>query len=142
MKILVPIDGSPASFRALEHAIGQARIQSDASLVVVNVQNLATLGLTEGAALMPAAWIDQEEEDAANEGLQKAAAICRDAGVACVTRAKRGAIVESIQRVARDEGVAHIVMGTRGLGSVRGLLLGSVATQLLHLVDMPVTLVK
>ncbi|MBV8321628.1 MAG: universal stress protein, partial [Hyphomicrobiales bacterium] len=33
-------------------------------------------------------------------------------------------------------------MGTRGLGGVRGLLLGSVATQLLHLVDVPVTLVK
>ena len=33
-------------------------------------------------------------------------------------------------------------MGTRGLGSIRGLLLGSVATQVLHLVDMPVTLVK
>jgi len=28
------------------------------------------------------------------------------------------------------------------LGSIRGLLLGSVATQVLHLVDMPVTLVK
>ena len=30
----------------------------------------------------------------------------------------------------------------RGLGGVRGLLLGSVATQLLHLTDVPVTLVK
>jgi nucleotide-binding universal stress UspA family protein len=38
--------------------------------------------------------------------------------------------------------VQHIVMGTRGLGGVRGLLLGSVATQLLHLTDVPVTLVK
>jgi nucleotide-binding universal stress UspA family protein len=33
-------------------------------------------------------------------------------------------------------------MGTRGLGGVRGLLLGSVTTQLLHLADVPVTLVK
>jgi nucleotide-binding universal stress UspA family protein len=44
--------------------------------------------------------------------------------------------------VAGEEHVAHIIMGTRGLGGVRALLLGSVATQLLHLVDMPVTLVK
>jgi nucleotide-binding universal stress UspA family protein len=33
-------------------------------------------------------------------------------------------------------------MGTRGLGGVRGLLRGSVATHVLHLVDVPVTLVK
>jgi nucleotide-binding universal stress UspA family protein len=44
--------------------------------------------------------------------------------------------------VAREEDVAHIIMGTRGLGGVRGLLLGSVTTQLLHLADVPVTLVK
>ena len=43
--------------------------------------------------------------------------------------------------VAREEHVAHIIIGTRGLGGVRGLLLGSVATQL-HLAGVPVTLVN
>ena len=33
-------------------------------------------------------------------------------------------------------------MGTRGLGSISGLLLGSVATKVLHLVKVPVTLVS
>jgi nucleotide-binding universal stress UspA family protein len=142
MKILVPIDGSPASLRALDHAIDQAKTHSDTSLVVVNVQNLATVGLAEAAALLPSALINQEEDDAASAGLQKAEAICHSAGVTCVTRARRGAIAEAINSVAREEHVAHIVMGTRGLGSVRGMLLGSVATRLLHLVDVPVTLVK
>ena len=54
----------------------------------------------------------------------------------------RGAVAATIDRVAREEDVEHIIMGTRGLGGVRGLLLGSVATQLLHLTDVPVTLVK
>jgi nucleotide-binding universal stress UspA family protein len=44
--------------------------------------------------------------------------------------------------VAREERVQHIFMGTWGLGGVRGLLLGSVTTQLLHLIDVPTTLVK
>jgi nucleotide-binding universal stress UspA family protein len=44
--------------------------------------------------------------------------------------------------VAHEEEVAQIIMGTRGLGEMRGLLLGSVTTQLLHLADVPVTLVK
>jgi nucleotide-binding universal stress UspA family protein len=91
---------------------------------------------------MSAAWIDQEEAGAATESLQEAVAVCRDAGVTYETRAERGAVAATIDRVAREENVKHIIMGTRGLGGVRGLLLGSVATQLLHLTDVPVTLVK
>ncbi len=35
-----------------------------------------------------------------------------------------------------------IVMGTRGLSSVTGLLLGSVATRVIHEASVPVTLIK
>jgi nucleotide-binding universal stress UspA family protein len=142
MKILVPVDGSPASIHAIKLAIDQVKTVPGASLVIVNVQNLATLGLAEGAGIMPTAWIEQEEERAATEALQEAVAACGEAGVTYVTRPERGAVAATISRVAGEEHVAHIIMGTRGLGGVRGLLLGSVATQLLHLVDMPVTLVK
>jgi nucleotide-binding universal stress UspA family protein len=75
-------------------------------------------------------------------GVADALTACREAGVPYVTRSERGAVAATIDRVAREEHVAQIIMGTRGLGGVRGLLLGSVATQLLHLVDMPVMLVK
>ena len=43
---------------------------------------------------------------------------------------------------AKKQGFDQIVMGTRGLNRVSGLLLGSVATGVLHLVDIPVTLIK
>jgi nucleotide-binding universal stress UspA family protein len=142
MKILVPVDGSPASLRAVKLAIDHVKTATDASLVIANVQNSATLGLAEGAGIMPLRWIDQEEDSAAAEALREAVTACREAGVAYVTRSERGAVAATIDRLAREEAVAHIIMGTRGLGEVRGLLLGSVATQLLHLVDVPVTLVK
>jgi nucleotide-binding universal stress UspA family protein len=79
---------------------------------------------------------------AASEALKEAVTACRKAGIRYVTRAERGGVAQAIDRVARKERVVHIFMGTRGLGGVRGLLLGSVATQLLHLVDVPTTLVK
>jgi nucleotide-binding universal stress UspA family protein len=142
MKILVPVDGSPASLRAVKLALDQARATAGASLVIANVQNLATLGLDEGAGLMSSDWIAQEEERAATEALQPAIAICSEAAIPYATRSERGSVAATIDRVAREEHVTQIIMGTRGLGGVRGLLLGSVTTQLLHLTDVPVTLVK
>ena len=142
MKLLIPVDGSPASSRAIKLAIDQVKTLPGASLIIVNVQNRATLGLAEGAGIMPIAWIEQEEESAATEALQEAVTACREAGVTYATRSERGAVAATIDRVAREEHAVQIIMGTRGLGGVRGLLLGSVAMQLLHVTDVPVTLVK
>jgi len=138
MKILVPVDGSPESTRAVKLAIDQVKAVAGASLV----QNFGTLGIGEGAGIMPPAWIEQEKERVATEALREAVATCREAGVPYVTRSERGPVAATIDGVAREEHVAHIVMGSRGLGGVRGLLLGSVTTQLLHLADVPVTIVK
>jgi nucleotide-binding universal stress UspA family protein len=143
MKILVPVDGSPASIRAVGLAIEHVKALSPAaSLILVNVQNFSTLGLPEGTEIMPSAWIQQKEESAASEALKGAVAACREAGTNYITRSERGGVAATIDRVAREEQVQHIFMGTRGLGGVRGLLLGSVTTQLLHLIDVPITLVK
>jgi nucleotide-binding universal stress UspA family protein len=43
---------------------------------------------------------------------------------------------------AESKGCDLIYMGTRGLNAMSGLLLGSVATRVLHLAKMPVVLVK
>jgi len=49
---------------------------------------------------------------------------------------------ELIAKVAGAGGVEGIVMGTRGMGPIKSLVLGSVATKVIHLVEFPVTLVK
>jgi nucleotide-binding universal stress UspA family protein len=43
---------------------------------------------------------------------------------------------------AKPTEFAGIVMGTRGMGALKGLILGSVANQVVHLAEVPVTLVK
>lgn len=53
-----------------------------------------------------------------------------------------GPVAETIARIALEQNCDGIVMGTRGLGAVAGALLGSVASQVVHLSDVPVTLVK
>jgi nucleotide-binding universal stress UspA family protein len=53
-----------------------------------------------------------------------------------------GQVAVKIAQIAREESVGQIVMGTRGLGGFQGLLLGSVATQVMHLAEVPITLIK
>ena len=58
MKILVPVDGSPASNRAVKLAINHVKALPEAGLVLLNVQNFSGLGLPEGAEIMPPTWIE------------------------------------------------------------------------------------
>lgn len=53
MKTLVPFDGSPAAVRAVRLAVDQAKSQPTHNIVVLNVQNIATQDLPEGARIIP-----------------------------------------------------------------------------------------
>ena len=53
-----------------------------------------------------------------------------------------GVIAHEIVRIAKEHQVDQIAMGTRGMGAVGNLLLGSVAQRVLHQSTVPVLLVK
>jgi nucleotide-binding universal stress UspA family protein len=53
-----------------------------------------------------------------------------------------GAEAEVISQYAKEKGCDYIMMGTRGLGTVSNLVVGSVATKVIHLSPVPVLLVK
>ena len=64
------------------------------------------------------------------------------AGIPHARRIELGDAAATIARVAREAGCDFIAMGTRGTGALSGLVMGSVATKVLHLADAPVMLVK
>jgi nucleotide-binding universal stress UspA family protein len=71
-KVLVPVDGSPASLRALDFAIEMMGQHSDTSLVLLNVQNISAMDLA-GAA-MGSDWQEaasQASDRALKEELEK-----------------------------------------------------------------------
>ena len=140
MKILVPFDASAPAERVLRFAIGLARAHKRSRIIVVNVQNVAIYGESE----VMVGWVQKQANVAEPWAkiLGKAMTKCRLARVKAVSRAEVGLIGPTINRLAVKLSVDQIVMGTRGLGGVRGLLLGSVATQVVHLAEVPVTLIK
>jgi len=76
------------------------------------------------------------------EALAPARALARRLGVSFDCYLLVGDPAEAIARFAQRTRCSEIIMGTRGLGRVRGLLLGSVTTKVIHLATVPVTLVK
>ena len=135
-KVLVPVDGSPASLRALDFAIEMTGQNSDTSLVLLNVQNISAMDLA-GAA-MGSDW-QEAASQASDRALKEAVGKAQAAGIAFKSIVRTGQTAEAIAQAAHDEGVGHhIVMGTRGHGSIQGLLLGSVAMK----VKVPITLLK
>jgi nucleotide-binding universal stress UspA family protein len=138
MKLLVPLDGSAASAGALNHALWLAEQRPGAVLILLNVQNAETLGLSDVVRAEGEALAAQEAE----EILKKPVSRCEALHTRCEARAEYGPVAETIDRIARETQADQIVMGTRGLGRLRGLFLGSVTTQVVHLTDIPVTLVK
>jgi nucleotide-binding universal stress UspA family protein len=74
--------------------------------------------------------------------LQPAVETAKAAGVRFVSKILVGDVPKALVTYAEEKGCDGIVMGTRGMGAVGNLLLGSVATKVIHLTRLPVTLVK
>ena len=141
-KILIPVDGSPASLRAVDFAIEMASQDPSTWLVLLHVQNTRAMELAGASEAMDTEWLREAGSRASAKALKDAIGKCEHAGVASEVLVRTGQIAEAVGQVAREENVKHIVMGTRGLGGIQGLLLGSVAMQVVHLAEVPITLIK
>ena len=140
MKLLVPCDGSSSAQRAVAYALSLVQGRPDSSIVLLNVQNRATLDLSDiDATRMTERDIAARQSRKALRGAVRA---CEKAGIRFESRSEFGPICETIERVAQEVRVDQIVMGTRGLSRVSGLLFGSVASGVIHQARVPVTLVK
>lgn len=140
-RILLPVDGSPGSDRAVRQVIGWVQRFGPAAVRVLNVQP-PFLVIEELLALRQER-IDHWTQKAGKEACRTARELLEAAGIAYETEIAAGDDpAETIARNARERGCDMIVMGTRGTGAVRGIMLGSVATKVVHLANVPVTLVR
>lgn len=135
--ILVPVDGSPNSLRALRHAAERFRDSPHAQLLLLNVQPAMP-----SSRYVPRAMIKEHQNRMAEEALAPARALAERLGVMHDSYSRVGDPAQVIAEFAQRTRCTEIIMGTRGLGRVRGLLLGSVTTKVITLAAVPVTLVK
>ena len=138
--ILLAVDGTPSSAKAIEFLEGYRGEAGPTRVVVLNVQS-------RPVDLWPDAPIDvRAVESALLESGQRitdaATARMRAAGLQADSAVRLGFASDGILREAQSSGAGMIVMGTRGHGAVRGFALGSVAMRVAHGGAVPVCLLQ
>jgi len=139
-RVLVPVDGSENSRRAVEFLIKFAMGRAAPQIHLLNVQPPIMSG--DVYPSVTSEMVNAIHRTAGEEALKAASTLLDASKMTYSTRILFGDPAELIARFAREQGCDGIVMGTRGMGAVRNLVLGSVATKIVHLADVPVTLVK
>ncbi|TFW05519.1 universal stress protein [Oxalobacteraceae bacterium OM1] len=136
---LVPCDGSSSALRAVQYATSLARSLPEAKIELLNVQQAA---LVREHASHSAQEIRNMQENAAEHILQAAAKLASAEQINCETTWRVGTPADEIIRQSQDRHCDAIVMGTRGLGAIASVMLGSVSARVVHGANAPVTLVK
>jgi nucleotide-binding universal stress UspA family protein len=134
------IDGSENALRAVSYLIKRASAAKDQYQVsLVNVQ-YPLHGTV--ATFISGAQVKQYHHDEGVKALAPAQALLDGAGIAHGEHLFVGEPAEVISRFAREQGCDEIMIGNRGLGNIGSLLVGSVASKIIHLSEVPVVLVK
>lgn len=139
LKILVPTDGSDNALRALRHAVAMLRQRGPFEIHLLNVQPSLSGDVTTFVGSDAVKDFHREEGE---KVLAPAQALLDGEGISYKSHITVGPAGESIAGFARKLGCDTIVMGTRGLGGLKGALLGSVSTEVIRHAEVPVTLVK
>jgi nucleotide-binding universal stress UspA family protein len=139
--LLVPLDGSAMSERALPLAVDIAR-RADALLRVVRVHTLLA-PLSSGIDLVPDFTLDATLREQERTDLEKT--VHRLAGQTSVRLASallEGPVVGALCAHAEATGTDLMVMATHGRGPLSRFWLGSVADKVLRQAPVPVLLVR
>lgn len=151
--ILVAVDGSPFSFRAarLGTKILHRNVSGTLTLLYITKPQAGLEWFKgPGSNLKKAS---EEERRALEAAFKKGQEILKEALVACQDLLKAGLVrietvvvpgepAEKIIETAEKKGCDMIIMGSRGAGTIKGTLLGSVSQKVLNNTQCPVLIVK
>ncbi len=145
--ILIGYDGSPDAHAAIEHA---SRLFSGSRAIVATVwepvMELVTrsgggLGLT--AVPDDFTQLDAQADSSALASAEEGATRARELGLDAEAHALRrvSSVAAALIEEAHASSADAIVVGTRGRGTVKSALLGSVSNELVHHAGVPVMVV-
>ena len=136
-KILVTVDGSEHSEKGVNIAISLVK-ESDRSIFGLFVKPHSANSLRYGDVF------SEHHDDIARKSFQSLREKCEKNNVTFSTEIRTGDVKATIEKIVNDEhmNIDMVIMGSRGRGSVKGALLGSVSKYVLDKSKIPVLIVK
>ncbi|HEX2614838.1 MAG TPA: universal stress protein [Nitrososphaera sp.] len=138
-KILVPVDGSDNSFRALEHALFIAK-SIGAQVTAMHVIEHPPTVYVESQKLLNDLMSNYRKESA--KILDECKEVAKKSGVNLETVIAEGDAASNITGYAEQGGFDLVVIGSRGLGRLKEMMLGSTSNKVLHNTKCSVMVVK
>jgi nucleotide-binding universal stress UspA family protein len=141
MKILIPVDGSANADRAVDYVIAHAdKLKIAPQIFLLNVQSKLALGSVK--LLIDQETVNEYYREQGAAALAQARAKLDAVAFAYSYHISIGAPAEALVRYAQEQQVDQIVMSAHGQEKLSNFLLGSVASKVIKLSQVPVLLVK
>ncbi|HTN65128.1 MAG TPA: universal stress protein [Burkholderiaceae bacterium] len=145
MKILLPVDGSDYTIKAVNFLITHFEWFKDGpDLYLLNVQLPIPPGIAGHAgSLLGKVVIDSYYKEEAEKALAPATDLLHGYSIPFTSTYKVGDIAKEICAYVAENGIDMIVMGSHGQGALKNLLMGSVTTKVLATAtEVPVLIVR
>lgn len=139
---LAAFDGSDNALRAIDQMLRSLNIEK-LHVHLLNVREPVKMReVVFNDKLSDMQAIEKAREAAGLQLLAPAKARLEAAGVSFDAHARIGSPAMVIADFAREYHCDLIVLGNRGMGTIKNLMLGSVATKVVHLAEVPILLVR
>ena len=131
--VLLAVNQSPSSFEATLYVIKFIKTYGPLTVHVVNVQP------------DPLPWLPHDEVQEAIEAhlaVETHTGLLHEEQIPWQIHKRHGVAARVLAAMADELGCDHIILGTRGLNAMKGMLLGSVTIEVLCMANVPVICVK
>lgn len=138
-KILIAVDGSEVSYRALDAALFLSEKLGSKITAIHVMENVPTVYIESQKVL------DELLEARKNESqkiLDECSLIATKKGITLTTNLLEGNTASTILEFSQSEKYDVIIIGSRGMGKFKELILGSVSSKVIHHSTCPILLIR
>jgi len=139
-KVLLPTDGSENALKAAQYVVNLMKTHPGVTVTVLNVYQVLPEFRTYDSPFGPG--LIETVKQMSQRALDRTVAIFEETGLKVEVVSLEGDPGRDIVNFAQSGSYDHIVIGSRGTGTLSGLIFGSVAQKVLYLATCPVIVIK